>query len=94
MEVIVYSMKNCKFCKEQKEFLAEKGIEFEERDIHENEEYFQEFKELGGYGTPFTIKKENGIIVSKIMGFNQEKLLDELINNVKSKKGTQRTERL
>ncbi|MBA2871546.1 glutaredoxin [Anoxybacillus calidus] len=94
MEVIVYSVKNCKYCKEQKEFLTEKGIEFEERDIYENEEYFQEFKELGGYGTPFTIKKENGIIVSKIRGFNQEKLLDELINDVKSKKGIRRTERL
>ncbi|BDG47344.1 MULTISPECIES: glutaredoxin family protein [Parageobacillus] len=94
MEVIVYSTKNCIYCKKQKEFLTEKGIEFEERDIHENEEYFREFKALGGYGTPFTIKKENGIIVSKIMGFNREKLLDELINDAKSKKGTHRTEKL
>lgn len=78
MEVIVYTTKNCTYCKKQKEFLTKKGIEFEERDIHENEKYFQEFKDLGGYGTPFTIKKENGTIVSKILGFNQEKLLDEL----------------
>lgn len=78
VEIIVYSTSNCGYCKKQKEFLAEKGIEFEERDIHENEEYFQEFKDLGGYGTPFTIKKENGTVTSKIMGFNRKKLLDEL----------------
>lgn len=56
----------------------EKGIVFEERDIHENEAFFHEFKELGGQGTPFTIIKENGNIVSKILGFNQKKLVDEL----------------
>ncbi|MFB5167164.1 MULTISPECIES: glutaredoxin family protein [Parageobacillus] len=94
MEIVVYSTKNCIYCKKQKEFLMGQGIEFEERDIHENEEYFREFKALGGYGTPFTIKKENGIIVSKITGFNREKLLAELINDVKSKKVTQQTERL
>jgi glutaredoxin-like protein NrdH len=78
MEIIMYSTKHCIYCKKQKDFLLEKGISFEERDIHENEEFFQEFKELGGSGTPFTIIKENGNIVSKILGFNQEKLLDKL----------------
>ncbi|NNU94552.1 glutaredoxin family protein [Geobacillus sp. NFOSA3] len=52
MEIVVYSTKNCIYCKKQKEFLMGQGIEFEERDIHENEEYFREFKALGGYGTP------------------------------------------
>ncbi|BBW98441.1 glutaredoxin family protein [Geobacillus icigianus] len=78
MEIIVYSTKHCIYCKKQKQFLLGKGMAFEERDIHENEEFFQEFKELGGYGTPFTIIKENGNIVSKILGFNQKKLEDEL----------------
>ncbi|ASA97435.1 MULTISPECIES: glutaredoxin family protein [Anoxybacillus] len=78
MEIIMYSTKHCIYCKKQKDFLSEKGIAFEERDIHENEEFFQEFKDLGGYGTPFTIIKENGNIVSKILGFNQNKLLEKL----------------
>ena len=78
MEIIMYSTKHCIYCKKQKDFLSEKGIAFEERDIHENEEFFQEFKDLGGYGTPVTIIKENGNIVSKILGFNQNKLLEKL----------------
>lgn len=56
----------------------EDGINFEEYDIHDNKEYFQEFEELGGRGTPFTIKKENGVIVAKIVGYKKDQLLKEL----------------
>lgn len=58
--------------------MLEKGIVFEEKDIHDNDVFFQEFKELGGQGTPFTITKENGVIKSKILGFNQKKIMEEL----------------
>lgn len=78
MEVIVYSMENCGFCTKQKEFLEKYGIDFEIRDINKNEEYYKEFKELGGLGTPFTIKKVSGEIEAKIMGFNEKKLLKAL----------------
>lgn len=78
MEIIVYSQSHCGYCVKQKEFLIENRIEFEERDINQNKEYFDEFKSLGGFGTPFTVKKENGEIVSKISGFIKDKLLKEL----------------
>jgi glutaredoxin len=59
MEVIVYSAKNCIYCKKQKDFLMEKGIEFEERDINENEKYFQEFKALGGVNYHFISEQKS-----------------------------------
>ena len=74
MEVIVYSSNGCVFCIKQKEFLTEKGIVFEERDINNNDQYYQEFIELAGAGVPFTIVKEAGEIVSTVTGFNRENL--------------------
>ncbi|GLY12628.1 glutaredoxin family protein [Pseudobacillus badius] len=78
MELLVYSSSSCIYCQRQRRFLTEKGISFEEKDIHENEVNFKEFKDFGGYGTPFTLVKANGNIVSKIVGFNPEKLLEKL----------------
>lgn len=75
MEIIVYSSKDCGYCLKQKEFLEKKGFKFEIRDISDDEKYFNEFKELGGIGTPLTIKKDSGQVVDKILGFNVEKLL-------------------
>lgn len=79
MEVIVYSSNGCGFCTKQKEFLKEKGIVFEEREVNTNEQYFQEFEELGGLGVPLTIVKEGGETVSTIIGFNREELSKILI---------------
>lgn len=74
MEIIVYSSGSCSFCKRQKEFLVKNGVVFIEKDIHESKDVFQEFKDLGGFGTPFTIIKENGVITEKVIGFNRAKL--------------------
>lgn len=79
MEVVVYSSMGCGFCTKQKEFLKEKGIPFEERDINKNAQYYKEFKELGGAGVPFTVVKEASEIVSKVTGFNREFLSKLLI---------------
>ncbi|CAM4186661.1 glutaredoxin [Bacillus manliponensis] len=79
MEVIVYSAKSCSYCERQKEFLLAKGIYFKEVDIRESEQNFNEFKSLGGTGTPFTVKRVDGQVVSKILGFDKEKLLEELL---------------
>jgi glutaredoxin len=78
MELIVYSQANCVYCTRLTEFLIEKELQFEEFDINKDEEAYQKFKELGGRATPFIIKKVNGEIVSKILGFNKEKILKEL----------------
>lgn len=74
MEIIVYTSNSCGFCIKQKEFLTEKGIVFEERDIDNNVQYYQELKELGASGIPFTIVKEAGEIVSTVSGFDKKEL--------------------
>lgn len=79
MEVIVYSQPYCIYCINQKIFLKEKGIEFKEINIHESEAVYKEFIELGGTGTPYTIKKENGEITAKVKGFDTERLLHYLV---------------
>jgi glutaredoxin len=79
LEVILYSTKGCIHCDRQKEFMKRKGIEFREIDVMAGPEVFKEFRELGGEGTPLTIRKENGVVVSKILGFNEKRLSDELL---------------
>lgn len=74
MEIIVYSSNSCGFCIKQKEFLTDKGIPFEERDIDNNSQHFQELKELGVSSIPFTIVKQAGEIVSTINGFDKVEL--------------------
>lgn len=78
MEIIVYSSTGCGFCTKQKEFLTLKGIDFEEKDINNNDKYFKEFTELKGTGVPLTIVKEAGEVVSVVTGFNREKLSEVL----------------
>lgn len=79
MEIIVFSAKGCIFCDRQKDFMEEKGLKFEEIDVSADEEGFKEFLELGGTGTPLTVVKQNGGVVSKILGFNEKKLIQELL---------------
>ena len=57
------------FCHRTQEFLAEQGIEFENRDITKDPQAFEELKRLGYAATPVTVI--NGEI---IIGFDQPKL--------------------
>ncbi|MGE7983688.1 glutaredoxin family protein [Solibacillus sp. NPDC093137] len=79
MEIIVYSSKSCGHCSNQKDFLNKNGIAFEERDVNNNEQYFKEFKALGGVGVPLTLLKESGETKAVISGFDKQKLSEILI---------------
>lgn len=78
MELIVYSQSNCGYCTRLREFLVKNEVEFTEVNIHTSKEIYDEFSQLGGQATPFIIKKVDGEIVSKVVGFNKEKILKEL----------------
>lgn len=78
MEIIVYSQSNCGYCTRLREFLEKNEVEFKEINIHTSKEVYDEFSQLGGQATPFIIKKVDGEIVSKIVGFNKDKILKEL----------------
>ncbi len=69
-KVIVYSTETCPYCVMVKEYLKEKGIEFEEIDVGSNKEKAQEMVEKSGQmGVPVLEIGEKIVI-----GFNKEKI--------------------
>jgi glutaredoxin 3 len=76
MEVTVYTSPTCGYCKMLKEFLSQKGIGFEERDVSLNPSYAQELvRTTGQMGVPVTII--NGQIVVGFDRFRLEQLLTQ-----------------
>ena len=70
MEVTVYTSPTCPYCNMVKEFLSQRSIGFEERDVSRNPSYAQELmKSTGQMGVPVTII--NGQVV---VGFDRERL--------------------
>ena len=67
-KVIVYSTEACPWCRVAKDFLKENNIEFESKDVAEDEAARNELLEKSGrMGVP--VLDINGTI---IVGFNQE----------------------
>ncbi|MFH1394428.1 MAG: glutaredoxin family protein [Candidatus Micrarchaeota archaeon] len=65
-KVVVYSSSFCPWCDKAKEFLKENNIEFEEKNVQENEDYAREMqKKTGQLGVP-VIDVDGKIII----GFN------------------------
>ena len=71
-KVIIYSQETCPPCHAEKLWFKENGIEFEERDIRQNDQYLQELIQLGAVATPVTIIKDEDS-EEVILGFDQEK---------------------
>lgn len=81
MKVIVYTTTHCQYCIDQKKYLKENEVIFNERNIETNDTYTEEFIELNGIGTPTTIiKDENNRIVKKVEGFDKKILKALLID--------------
>ena len=72
-EVIVYSQPNCGACTIVKDYLSQKGVEFEERDIRANPQYVKELIGMGHRATPITM-----VDGETVVGADREKL-DELL---------------
>ncbi len=76
-KVKVYSTQTCPYCNMVKEFLTNKGVEFEDVDVSVNHEAAQEMiKKSGQTGVPQI--EINGKI---IVGFDKEALEKELENS-------------
>lgn len=57
-EVIVYSQNQCKYCGVVKNYLADKGVQYEERNLNDPEkgtEYDVEHMEYGFSSVPVTV---------------------------------------
>ncbi len=73
-KVIVYSTQSCPYCYMAKDFLKEKGIEFEDVDVGSNRERAMEMIEKSGQmGVP--VLDIGGEI---IIGFNKPKIEEAL----------------
>jgi glutaredoxin len=74
-KVIIYSQETCPPCHAEKMWFKENGIEFEERDIRQNDQYLQEIIQLGAAATPVTIIKDEDS-EEVILGFDQEEFTE------------------
>ncbi|KAA0548150.1 glutaredoxin family protein [Bacillus sp. BGMRC 2118] len=77
---IVYTQETCPPCHEEKLWLTEKGIPYEERNIRQNDRYLNELIDLGASATPVTVIKE-GEDETVIFGFDREKFEEFLSEN-------------
>jgi glutaredoxin 3 len=68
-KVVVYTMTGCAHCAGVKAYLNEKGVEFSERNVLEDEQAMADFKELGFRGTPVTLVGDEAVV-----GLDKEKL--------------------
>jgi len=74
MNVKVYSVPTCPYCKQVKEFLKEKGIPFEDIDVSESREKAQEMIDKSGQmGVP--VIEIGGEL---ILGFDKDKIEEAL----------------
>lgn len=67
--VIVYTSHGCPYCKKVKEQLSTWGISYEERNVSESKEYFDQLQQKKIFGTPATYI--NGKLV---LGFQEAKM--------------------
>lgn len=73
-DVKVYSTQTCPWCHKVKDFLKEKGVEFDNIDVSQDQEAAQKMVEKSGQmGVPQT--EINGKI---IVGFDKAKLEEEI----------------
>ncbi|MCZ6602016.1 MAG: glutaredoxin family protein [Planctomycetota bacterium] len=61
------------FCNRTQEYLAEKGVEFEDRDITKNEAFLKELEDMNIMSTPVIV-----IDGEAVVGFKKDRL-DELL---------------
>jgi adenosylhomocysteine nucleosidase len=60
-EVIVYSTKNCIDCNMVKQWLTERGVKFEVRDVMTSRAWQEEVERFGFMGVPVTVKGEKAV---------------------------------
>jgi len=74
MKIIVYTINDCPFCKQEKDYLSTNKLAFEEKNLETNKEFLTEMLAVSNNfaGTPVTkIEKDDGQI-AVIKGFTKE----------------------
>ena len=71
--VTVFTQPGCAHCRDEKEWLENKGVDYQEKDVSKDEDALEQLKKGGFTSTPTTFIGDNPVV-----GFNREKL-EELI---------------
>lgn len=82
MQITIYTIKDCPFCKEEKDYLTSLNLAFTEKNVEEKKEYLDEMLNLSDNfaGVPFTlIVKDDGSQVG-LKGFTREEFEEALGN--------------
>lgn len=79
MDVVIYSTTTCPYCKMLKEYLDQKGIEYKEKLVDQDDAAREEMVNISGgfLGVPYTVIKKDGK-KEKIVGFDKGKLNEVL----------------
>jgi glutaredoxin 3 len=67
--VIIYTSNTCPYCVSTKDYLKQKGVAYEERNVNENTAYRKELMKLGYMSVP-VLKIDDEVIV----GFDTDKI--------------------
>ena len=79
MEVIVYTSPTCPYCEMVRDFLSQRGIRFQERDLSRNPAYARELMTVTGQtGVPVTIINQEVVI-----GFDRARL-EQMLTQTKA----------
>jgi len=68
-KVIIYTQNGCAPCLQEKAWLKENGVEFEERNLSLNRDYIDDLLNAGARSTPVTFVGDEMVI-----GFDRERL--------------------
>ena len=78
-KVVIYTSPTCHFCHMAKEFFAEHGVEYEERDVASNPEYAREVvMRSGQMGVPVTFITTDSGEEEMVIGFDEARLREVL----------------
>lgn len=94
MKVTVYTIPNCPFCKQEKDYLTSKGVNFEEKDVQSSKENLTEMLNVSNKfaGVPFTVIEKDGGEKVMLKGFTQSEFDDALGSGTDTAKPTPATE--
>jgi thioredoxin reductase (NADPH) len=80
MKIVVYTNTGCEFCKKIKNDLTTWGLSYEEKNVTENTEYFDELNQRGMFGTPVTLINDQPIVgyrpnkMKAVLGITDEQI--------------------
>jgi glutaredoxin len=76
VQIIIYSTTTCPYCRQLKEYLSSKNIQFTEKMVDLDESTQKEMQEISGgfMGVPFTLITKDDGTRETVLGFDRGKL--------------------